>query len=530
MSKHDKKKPHAAKDKRTVSFLAKVASQRWTPPTLAVLYAIILFVAAFTYHKIGDYGEETDFYWTYAPHAQSILEGKVGVDPFKGPGYEFALAFVGIFVKDLFQAGTLIAVASAALVLFFSYKTIGKLFGSQTALIVCLALATNFTFLKYSYSSGTDMFFNMLAALVLYFLLRTDSLRLWEMAIAGALTGYAYMTRYNAVSFYLAATAGLLFLNYKRVDWRKRLLSISIFILASSLFVVPWGLYCMRETGSFFYNKNFLNIAFEMFGKGKVSWDEYWHAVAPKFHSYLDVMRADPVSFFGQIGENLGEHFWNDVTLLIGLPLGIFSVPGIIMFLLQRVHRSQGMYFIFCGAFFLVLLPVFYGERFSLYLAPMFLVSAISFFGWKKIPALGFPRFGVKQIILLGLLFWSGYLSVERARKDIDAGPKEVLLVRDSFFRNPPTDGAIKGVVARKPHIAYYLKMKMIPFPYVNSFEKLLEECKKAGASYLFYSGIEAALRPEFSYLLEPRRAPRQLRPLVHVPYPPAVLYELHFE
>jgi hypothetical protein len=110
---------------------------------------------------------------------------------------------------------------------------------------------------------------------------------------------------------------------------------------------------------------------------------------------------------------------------------------------------------------------------------------------------------------------------------DIDSGPQEILLVRDAFFQDPAHRVEGKSIVARKPQIAYYLNMKFVPFPYVNTLEELTAQCRSAGANYFFFSGIEAGMRPQFQYLLDPRNAPPGFIPIVELPYPPAVLYEL---
>ena len=112
----------------------------------------------------------------------------------------------------------------------------------------------------------------------------------------------------------------------------------------------------------------------------------------------------------------------------------------------------------------------------------------------------------------------------------IGAGPTEILQVRDAFFGTPPDSHAEKAIVARKPQIAYYLDMKFIPFPYVGTIEELVSESKKAGAHYLYYSGIEAGMRPQFRYLLDSRNAPKGFKPVVQIYNPPAVLYELTLE
>jgi len=528
----------AAKKKRDVSSHPRAASSipfslpqfllnKHVPLIISILFLVIMAGVAFTYHRIGDYGVETDFYWTYIPNAKNILSGVLEMDPFKGPGYEMVLGLVSVVGGEFFRAGILISLCSAVVVLYLTHKLVSKYFNPESAILVSLALVTNFTFLKYSYTAGTDMFFDMLGVLVLFFLLRSDKLSLWDFAVSGAITGYAYVTRYNAVAFYVAAFTGIVLLNFKHATWKERLVGMGVFIAASLVFVVPWGIYCRRETGSFFYNKNYLNIAYEMFGKGKVSWDEYWWKMSGKFKSYVDVMAIDPAGFFKQVGANAAQHFWNDVSLLVDLPLGIFAIGGIVALIDKRIDRRQAMYFVFAGAFYLVLLPVFYGERFSLYLIPAIVLLSMSFFQWNRLPQLGFSGFGIKHIALAIILFIVGKASFEKISTDIDSGPSEILQVRDAFFQDPGANPGGKTIVARKPQVAYYLKMKFVQIPYVNSLEELLANCRKERADYLFFSGIEAGMRPQFSYLLDPTRAPPALHPIVQVYNPPAVMYEL---
>jgi 4-amino-4-deoxy-L-arabinose transferase-like glycosyltransferase len=414
---------------------------------------------------------------------------------------------------------------SAATVLLVSYNLIARLYSRETAFLVCLGLAFNHIFLLCSYTASTDMFFNLVALLALSLLLRSDDLRLWEIAGAGALTGFAYITRYNGLSFYLAVAVGLLFLNIKEVAWKKRILAFGVFLAGSLLFAGPWGIYTWLEAGRPFANNNHLNIAYEMFGKGKMSWDEYSFKFSTQFHSYLDVFAYNPGVFITQLATNAYEHFWNDLRLLIGLPIGVFTLAGIVAVFSQKSTRKQVMYFVYGIAFYLILLPVFYGERFSLYLAPTLILLAVLFFQWRKIPTIGFPGFGLAHVVLYGVLLYSSIGAIQKLSDEIGSGPAEILQIRDAFRERFPAPAPGTTIVARKPQIAYYLDMTFVPFPYVESIDSLLAECRKARAQYLYYSVIEAGMRPQFRYLLDPRRAPPSLRAVVQTTYPPSVLY-----
>ena len=69
--------------------------------------------------------------------------------------------------------------------------------------------------------------------------------------------------------------------------------------------------------------------------------------------------------------------------------------------------------------------------------------------------------------------------------------------------------------------------MKLEMFPYVENYDQLLAEIRRAKASYLYFSRMEAGMRPQFQNLLDPRYAPKELRPLTYTTNPPAVLYKV---
>jgi hypothetical protein len=364
-----------------------------------------------------------------------------------------------------------------------------------------------------------------LAVLVVYLLLREGSPR--DILLAGLVSGFAYITRYNAIALFVAVPAGLLTMNVYSRSWKQRMRDTALYLAGATVFILPWGVYTWMKTGHFSYNNNFYNIAYEMYGKGKLGWDEYWGTLAPRFTSYWDVVAYDPGRFFSQLGANALEHLWNDATLLIAAPLGIFAIGGILALLRNGVDRRQGLLFLTAGAYYLVLLPVFYGERFSLFLAPVVLVLAVLFFRWRVLPDVGFATFGLKHVVFLGALGFSAVYSYHRVGAAIGSGPVEILDVRDAYVRVVGTPEGRARVAARKPHIAYYLHMDYVLFPSVTTMPLLLESLRKDSVEYLYFSLVEAGMRPQFRPLLDPRAAPPDLVPVLKVDYPPAVLYRI---
>ena len=201
-------------------FVALFPGIAFGPRTLFVLWAgylVALGSAAFAFHRIGDYAVETDFYWIYAPRAKELLRGIILLDQFRGPGYEILLAGAGWLLGDMFRAGMLLSVLSAGAVLWLTYRLLERLFGAEHALIVSVALAVNHTFIIASYTAATDMVFNLLAVLIVFLILHREEYRWHDLALAGLVTGFAYVTRYNTVAFLIAVPLGVMLLDIYQV-------------------------------------------------------------------------------------------------------------------------------------------------------------------------------------------------------------------------------------------------------------------------------------------------------------------------
>jgi hypothetical protein len=528
-------------------FFQKHLASKYAPLMFSGAFFIVMLVLSLANHKIGDYDVETDFYWGFVGEAKQILNGSIPIGDFKGPGYGVTLALFKLLISDYFTAGVVLSVLCAALTLLFTYKIIARLFRPDLALLTALGVAINAVFLKYTYSAGTDMLFNVLMVVSVYFVLRNDELNLWDMVLAGLFSGYAYLTRYNGIALLVGLPIVLLFLNVNHLSWKQRFIGTAVYFAAAMLLIMPWGVYCLSQKGSFFYNANYQNVAFDIYGQGKMSWDQFWNVEAKNFTSFSDVIFRDPGAFIKKMFSNVYEHFRNDIgflpqppgtqasvydtlRVLVTSKLGIFAVLGILVLAYEHINRKQVAYFIFSFLFFGVLLTVFYGPRFSLYLLPTYMLLALVFFSWKR---LAFLRIGKVHLSLfiVGILFALTFVESYKAIKEnISSGPGEVLQTAAWAEQNKLERKESDIIVARKPHIGYYLNMEFRSFPYVNTFPELMEELGKMKATYLFFSGIEAGLRPQFQILLDPRNTPLELTPLFAVQYPqPAVLYRINY-
>lgn len=504
-----------------------------TPLIISGLYFLIILIAAFTYHKIGDYGVETDFYEGLVYEAKELLKGNLIVEGFKGPLYPILLAFFGLFTKDFFSVGVLICVISASLFLFFSYRIIQNLFDAKVALLSVLLIASNSVFIQYSYSAGTDLFFCMLVAISLYFLFVKEN-TLINYFFAGFFASLAFLTRTNGL-FLPAAFIIFILIFRKRYNGFKNIIKpIVYYFIGFILLNIPWSIYKFIQKGDFFYDQNFKNTAWALYGEGKYAWDYFNTFEAPKFNSMLDVFLKDPVHFITQIFfVNFYKYFTGDLEKLVSVPFAIILVIGIIALFFRKFETKQLFFFANIFFAFLVLLPAFYSERFSLFLLLGYSTFVSLFLMWEKIYSIGEGKLSL--FLFLIVFIWSLFKAFEYNKKKIDEGPKEILEIASLVPDSLKNENYL--VIGRKPHIAYELNMRYWKIPFVTSYDSLISWMRYKKADFFFVSAYEAQTlisytndrteQEKFYYLLNPEIKRDELQPIVFTSEPPSVLYKI---
>jgi 4-amino-4-deoxy-L-arabinose transferase-like glycosyltransferase len=497
---------------------------RFAGAVIAAVYAAAMLYIGLTYHSIGDYHVETDFFQAYVPTAKDILKGFWTIEDFRGPAYPAVLALFGGIFSDFFTAGIILSTLSASVTLFFIFELVKRLFRVDIAFIVVLLTGVNKTFVQYAYTAGTDMVFNMFAIATLFFLLY-DRQKKWPNIVVTALcAAAAYLTRYNGIFVLAAIPLILIVFDIYSIPVKQRIVTAMVFIVFFMVFITPWGIHSLNEKGNFFYNKNYLNIAYEMFAKGRIGWDQYWNVEASKYGSLTAVIFADPGLFMSTVATNFADHLISDMQLLVNWGIGIGFLAGLVGMMKQRPNPRQASFYLFSAMMFMVLLLVFYGERFSMFLIPVYATLAVSTLTWDRWRLIPFYN---GSVISLALIVWAFSVSYEFNKQNIDSGPKEVKVIADWFNANVRDTDETKSVVCRKPHIAFYIGKTMKYFPYVDTWEDLESEIKKMNATYLFYGVFEANMRPQFQQLLNPNTAPEWLEPIAYTNNPPSVLYRV---
>ncbi|MBT8382232.1 MAG: hypothetical protein HKP17_06290 [Ignavibacteriaceae bacterium] len=497
---------------------------------ISLFYLLVIGIISIVFHTVGDYGIETDFFWGYVPNARGFLEGAIPMDAFRGPLYPMVLGIVGFLFGDFFRAGILIGVISAAIVIYVTFEILKRVFSPYSAFFVTILLAFNPVFVQYTYSAGTDMFFNALAALTIFFFLRNSNLTYGNIVFAGVFGGLSYLTRYNGV-FLLSFIIVILFVNFWNLPWKKRFVTSAIFICVFVLTFSPWGFYTLSEKGSFLYNENYKNIAYEMHGKGKIAWDEFWFKESSKITSLTDVVFEDPAVFVSKVAGNIGNHFLNDMEKLMGWHIGVFVILGLIFLFIRnpiKFWKSVEIgYYLISLFFFGLLLLVFYSERFSLFLIPFYAVIAFHPFFSEKYKVRKFvpQKFGL--LLVSALIIFTFVKSYSFNSLNIDSGPKELLVLQEWYDKNIPEEERGEKIAARKAHVAYYLDMEFKLIPMAENYNEFIVKLREQKADFLYFSTIEAAMRRQFQFLLNPKQNHPGLEAVVYFESPPAVLYKV---
>jgi hypothetical protein len=497
---------------------------------VSLIYLFVVGSIGLIFHTVGDYGIETDFFWGYVPNAKGFLEGNIPMDAFRGPLYPMVLGLIGFVTGDFFRAGILIGVLSAAVVIYVNFELLKRITSPYTAFFVTILLAVNPVFVQYSYSAGTDMFFNALAALTIFFFLKDEKLNYRQIVLAGICGGLSYLTRYNGV-FLLSFVVVIFFVNYWNISWLKRLKAAAVFAVVFVLTFSPWGFYSLSAKGSFFYNENYKNIAYEMHGKGKIGWDEFWFKESSKITSLTDVVFEDPSVFATKVVNNIGDHFVSDMEKLMGWHIGVFVILGLIFLIVRNPlgfwkSRETGYYLINLF-FFGLLLLVFYSERFSLFLIPFYAVIAFYPFFSEKYKLRKFvpQKFGL--LLVSALIIFTFIKSYSFNSVNINSGPKELLVLQEWYNQNIPAEEKGDKIAARKAHVAYYLDMEFKLLPMADSYDEFITKLREQQVDYLYFSTIEAAMRRKFQFLLNPKQNHPGLEAVVYFESPPAVLYRI---
>ncbi|MBU4268215.1 MAG: glycosyltransferase family 39 protein [Acidobacteria bacterium] len=490
-----------------------------------LIFFVILLAVNLSFHRIGDYGAETNFFGLYVPQAQSLLHGHMLVGDYHGPVYPILLALAYLLIKNFLSAGIFLATASAALTVFLALKLIRQVFDSKKAFGAVALLALNPVFIQYSYSAGSDMFFVLLVTLSLYFLLKSKSFSWTNLILASVAAALAYLTRYNGIAIVAAAFIIFIIINHWQLQLKKRILVSFIFVSLFLICISPWGVYCLRQKGNFFFNQNYKTAACELYAKGRVTYEQFWFDNQTlNIDSFADVLTYDPILLGKRLVFNLARNFVKHMKSLVGWPFAAFVIIGFIYSIFSRPTKAQWSLYVYSFLFYCVLLFVIYDPRYSIFLVicySILIMNGIQFVG-KVLRNRQAETWLASVLVVLTALVSFGF-----NKKNISSGPVEVKKAAAWYQQNIPPEERGKILLARKPHLAYYTNMESRVIPLATSVDDLQNKVQLLQGDYLFISPIEIYYRENLKVLLEPKNAPSSFIPVYRDANPPAVLYRI---
>lgn len=501
------------------------ATTRWLARAawaLAGLLALGLLAMVLGPHRIGDYFTETDFYGAYAEGARLVQRGVL--DPSRygvvGPGYEVALGLVGFAIRDLFLAAQLLSIAATVATLLLWWRVLAARADARVAFAALAFMATNTYLFRYGYAATTDAFAIALQSAALAALLLGTSPR--AALGAGLLAAAAFLTRYSGLWLVPAGLAALGFGGTAHADRRRAAL---LFAAGFALPVVPWVAWAAAH-GSAAAPQLHHNIAYEVFARARgLTWDEYQRDLQSQFPTLGSVLARDPGAVFERLLFNVRDHLRLDARNLLSWPLAAAAALGAMLGLADGSLRRLWPLWLAGALAFLVLVPAFHSERYSLAVLPFYATLAGLLFGRPRFALALRPRGPwLKTALALVPLAVVIPANVRFQARALDQLPVEVLDAAKTLreLRRPGD-----RILARKSHIAWHGGVEPLPFPFADSLDALAAAAKRDGARWIYFSWPEAQTRPALFALLDTTARIPGLTPRAVTAPHPAVLYEV---
>jgi len=222
----------------------------------------------------------------------------------------------------------------------------------------------------------------------------------------------------------------------------------------------------------------------------------------------------------------VGDHLWRDARQLLGLAVAAAAALGIGFAWRDGTLRRLWPLWVAWALAFLALVPAFYSERYSLALLPIDATLAGATFASPLLALVvgKARRFWIKPAFAVFPLAFSlsaSYVLQSDLRTQI---PVEVLDCAKTLDRlKRPGD----RLLARKAHIGFHAKIPIVPFPFTRTIPDLARYAHAKNVRWLYYSWLEAELRPEYGYLLDTSSVVPGLTIRFSTLHHPAVLYEI---
>jgi hypothetical protein len=491
------------------------------------MFCILIFAAALTighFREIGNLGVETDFYGSYAPQAERLMQGQAYTYRHNPPGYVILLALMSFLTDNLFRAGMVLSALASGLLGWFAYLLFKALVDARTAVAATVLLLL--ALLPYSFLAATDVVGALAMILPLLILVRPKVVTLRVCIFAGIAAGAAYLIRSNAASVILGIGFCLLFVYPPQEGVKARLLKTSVFVIFALLMVAPWLIYNWQVNGSPFASTAHLQVAAYQHLDSRFGLT--LRQTEAEFGSFREVIAHNPSGFVATyLKDILVANPLRLARQVLGFPEFLFAAAGLVFFLTNLCWR-KAVVLLVSGFGYLVVSLVGFLPRYFLFLYPiLFLLVAYAFFQPKIFSFLGrvpLTKLPVAVMAVAVLVIFVGVKSSQATKRMLDSEPKHLLGIAE-FLRQRSSPG--DAIIVRKAHLAYLAGLKQA-LPLVQSGNDYLPSVRRIGARYIVYSEADVQLWPGLDSLKDPGSVPNGFK-LIYVHQEPRVLvYEIN--
>ena len=316
------------------------------------------------------------------------------------------IAITSFITGDAFVAARTISTLSTFVLLLLSYLLCRKCSGSEIGIFVIVAEMLNVSVLTEGVYAAADMTFAALALTTVFGCVRVvqDPQRKHIVLIALAFAA-AFFLKNQAVS--LIPIILLAIYSSKRVGLSAKFFHTIRFFLYSALFLIPHFYLTTLIFHNPFYNENWRNFAFKLYGQG--DWSYYSRM---PYQGWLTVIRDCSPGLLASSTAKMLQYFFTDsypILMgggLIGLVLSIISILGMAI----AVGRLTRPRFIVISLFIIQVLfvCVLFGPtpRLLLVLIPAgYMFSGVALIDSPLNSLNFFKQFKMKYFLSVSLLF-----------------------------------------------------------------------------------------------------------------------------
>ncbi|MFH1760102.1 MAG: hypothetical protein ABIA63_03280 [bacterium] len=449
----------------------------YIPYIITVIFALFLFRLTNYKHQLGNYGVEELFFTQIMPAVENLKSNPGIILKYKmeGPLYPLLLYWSGnLFSASLFTTGLYLNVLMASAALLFIYSAVKRAFNVGTALLVILVLSTNKGFVEFTYTASSGMLFMFLCAGALVFFIKgslSDTLKgrtIWW-SMAGLFSGLCALTYFMGLGILISFIVSFFI---EKAFKKRNIIAIACSIFSAVSIPGIWSVYTFKKKTAI------LDLSI--------------------FDHVRHLATGEAVTYYFK---NLYSHFFKDIDQLIGWPVGILIILGLIGLVLFGYSKLQWIYLNFGIWVFLMNGFFEYNRLYSLALLGTYFALGVYFFGSGHHKKIVHPAAAkILMVVFIVLIFRNVWISSDYIGKNVGNEPIYLKGIVDYIKKY----GSYKesGLMAAQSLVPALSGVPHIAMPETcSTVHELLEHAERNKAMLFLYSIQEAVKFPKLRFL-----------------------------